>query len=212
MSELMRIHLHSGWTVKGEDWTDAVKASVPGDLYSDLLAACRMEDPYFRDNELAALKLMEKDYEYRTVFAVPDEMLRRQYRKLRFEGLDTLADLYLNGFHLGSVNNMHRIWEFDAGELLHSADNELRIVFHSPTEYIRRRYGEKKLEGTRDAMRGFPYLRKAHCMFGWDWGPRLPDCGIWRPVSLIAYDTARIDSVYVTQRHEDGAVYLTAEE
>ncbi len=210
MSELMRIHLHSGWTVKGEDWTDAVKASVPGDLYSDLLAACRMEDPYFRDNELAALKLMEKDYEYRTVFAVPDEMLRRQYRKLRFEGLDTLADLYLNGFHLGSVNNMHRIWEFDAGELLHSADNELRIVFHSPTEYIRRRYGEKKLEGTRDAMRGFPYLRKAHCMFGWDWGPRLPDCGIWRPVSLIAYDTARIDSVYVTQRHEDGAVYLTA--
>ena len=57
-------------------------------------------------------------------------------------------------------------------------------------------------------MRGFPYLRKAHCMFGWDWGPRLPDAGIWRKVSLVGYDIARLDGVYITQQHTGGQAGL----
>ena len=57
-------------------------------------------------------------------------------------------------------------------------------------------------------MRGCSYLRKAHCMYGWDWGPRLPDAGIWRPVSLLGVDRARLDNVYVTQKHEAGSVTL----
>ena len=60
-----------------------------------------------------------------------------------------------------------------------------------PPRFIREAYEERPLEGSSDAMRGFPYLRKAHCMFGWDWGPRLPDAGIWREVELMAFDTAR---------------------
>ena len=67
-------------------------------------------------------------------------------------------------------------------------------------------YGEN---GTPDAMTGFPLLRKAHCMFGWDWGPRLPDMGIWRGISLIGIESARIESVHVRQRHESGIVFLS---
>ena len=64
------------------------------------------------------------------------------------------------------------------------------------------------MEGSSDAMQGFPYLRKAHCMFGWDWGAHLPDAGIFRPVSLLGIQKACLDSVYLRQEHRTGYVRL----
>ncbi len=205
---MINISLDQNWIMKDRSWDNFIPAFVPGDLYSDLLKNGEIEDPYYRDNELEALKLAEQEYEYQTTFSADEKVLARDRVLLRFEGIDTLADLYLNGTLIGSVHNMHRTWEFDVKTLLKAGDNVLSAVFHSPTEYIREKYAQKRLDGTSDAMRGFPYLRKAHCMFGWDWGPRLPGAGFWRPVSLVAYDVARIDSAYITQRHEDGIVEL----
>ena len=199
--------LHENWRMKDTAWTEFVPAKVPGDLYSDLLAAGKMEDPFYRDNELKTLKLSENEYLYETVFSVPEETLKKEFLELVFEGIDTLADVCLNGTCIASVNNMHRTWVFSVKDCL-QAENTLQILFHSPTKYIRERYAEKRLDGSEDAMRGFPYLRKAHCMFGWDWGPRLPGAGLFRPVSLLSYDTARLESVYVTQEHKDGTVTL----
>lgn len=65
------------------------------------------------------------------------------------------------------------------------------------------------MEGSSDAMEGFPLLRKAHCMFGWDWGPRLPDAGIWRGISLVGVNDARLEQVYVIQNHETEKVTLS---
>jgi beta-mannosidase len=76
-------------------------------------------------------------------------------------------------------------------------------------EFIREAYEKCPADGSREAMRGFPHLRKAHCMFGWDWGPRLPDAGIWRDISLSGINKARIGDVYVSQQHEKGAVRLS---
>lgn len=208
MSTPITFSLHQSWTVQTERWDTPVKATVPGDLYSDLLAAGKMEDPYYRDNELAALPLSDADYDYETTFAVDTDAFAKEFQTLRFEGVDTLADIFLNGEKLASVNNMHRTYEFDVKALLRPAGNTLRVHFFSPTKYIKARYEAKILDGTSDAMRGFPYLRKAHYMFGWDWGPRLPGCGLFRPVTLISYDVARLDSVLVTQKHENGAVTL----
>ena len=205
---MIKISLDQNWIMKDRSWDSFIPAFVPGDLYSDLIKNGKTEDPYFRDNELEALKLAEHEYEYQTTFSVTETVLERDRILLCFEGIDTLAELYLNEKHLGSVYNMHRTWEFDVKALLKTEGNVLRAVFHSPTEYIRERYARKRLDGTSDAMRGFPYLRKAHCMFGWDWGPRLPGAGFWRPVSLVAYDVVRIDSTYITQRHEGGKVEL----
>ena len=94
-------------------------AIVPGSVYNDLLAAGRIEDPYYRDNEDAALALMGNDFEYTGTFNIDkaglndaDEVL------LRFNGLDTLADITLNGESLGSADNMHRIWEYRVLSLL----------------------------------------------------------------------------------------------
>ncbi len=206
---MIKISLDQNWIMKDRSWDSFIPASVPGDLYTDLLNGGKIENPYYRDNELEALKLAEREYEYRTIFSVDETVLERDRVLLRFEGIDTLADLYLNGVCLGSVNNMHRIWEFDVKSQLKIGENVLSAIFHSTTAFIRQKYARKRLDGTSDAMRGFPYLRKAHCMFGWDWGPRLPGAGFWRPVSLLAYDVARIDSTYLTQKHENGTVELS---
>ncbi|WP_097004966.1 beta-mannosidase [Lacrimispora amygdalina] len=183
-------------------------ATVPGSVYGDLLANGVMEDPYWRDNELKALEVMKEDFEYVGVFDGDEAVLNQEKIYLHFNGLDTLADVYLNNTILGSVNNMHREWEFDVTDVIRQNGNELRIIFHSPTRYIEEEYKKEKIGGSEDAMRGFSRLRKAHCMFGWDWGPRLPDAGIWREIYLIGVTGARLNSVSVTQRHEQEGVYL----
>ncbi|MFA9381057.1 MAG: glycoside hydrolase family 2 protein, partial [Acetanaerobacterium sp.] len=58
---------------------------------------------------------------------------------------------------------------------------------------------------------GFSHIRKAHCMFGWDWGPRLPDAGIWRDISLLGIEDSRIEDVRITQTHQDGEVLVNAQ-
>ena len=118
-----------------------------------------------------------------------------------------LADIWLNEVYLGKTNNMHRIWEFSVKSLL-KEENTLRAVLYSPTEFIARSYEEEPIIGCVDAMKGLPRLRKGHSMFGWDWGPRIPDAGIWRKVSLLGVHKGRLESVSVTQTHEDGRVLL----
>ena len=201
--------LNGAWTLKipGSGFPETA-ATVPGSVYHDLLTAGLIPDPFYRDNENEALKIMDFDFAYSRIFDVPAELIDSDRVLLRCHGLDTLAEVEINGCSAGRANNMHRIWEYDVKALLHEGENTIRISFASPTGYIREAYERKPLEGSSDAMRGFPYLRKAHCMFGWDWGPRLPDAGIWRDIELIGADTARLGDVYVGQKHEPDRVVL----
>ena len=201
--------LNGEWTltIPGSVFPETA-ATVPGSVYHDLLTAGLISDPFDRDNEDEALKIMEYDFVYRRTFEVSEELLKSDAVMLRCHGLDTLAKVEINEMPAGNADNMHRIWEFDVKALLHKGENSIRIVFASPTKYIRDAYERKPLEGSSDALRGFPYLRKAHCMFGWDWGPHLPDAGIWRDIELIGADTARLRDVYIGQRHENGQVLL----
>ncbi len=125
---------------------------------------------------------------------------------LRFDGIDTLADIYLDGKLLGVAYNMNRVWEYDITmEVKDDGEDtvyHLKVVLYSPTRYIEEENEKCPVGGSEDAMPGFPHLRKAACMFGWDWGPRLPDAGLFREVTVCALDTARIGQVYVTQKHQ----------
>ncbi len=196
------------WQMCVDGTEEYVPATVPGSVYQDLLDNGKMEDPYYRDNELKSLKVMDDDFTYVTEFEASAELCSRENVVLHFDGIDTVADIWLNKSHVAYVNNMHRTWEFPVKELIKSGANELKVTLHSPTKYVEEAYQKRPIEGSSDAMRGFPYLRKAHCMFGWDWGPRLPDAGIWRAVRLIAFDEVRLDGVYITQKHESGLVTL----
>ncbi len=205
---MIQRNIDSRWSMRRVGDEAFSPAVVPGTVYTDMLRNGQMEDPFFKDNELKALKLMDEDYEYKAEFDCEDALLEREHIILRFDGVDTVADLYLNGTHLDSVCNMHRTWEYEVTHLLAEKDNELRVIFHSPTKYIADAYAASETHGSEDAMEGFVHLRKAHCMFGWDWGAHLPDAGLFRPVWLLGFDEARIDSVYVTQKHEAGQVTL----
>ena len=201
--------LNENWKLRDASETEWIPGTVPGSVYQDYLNAGKMEDPYWRANEEQALELMKRDFEYRTVFDVSGDMLAHDEVILHFDGIDTVADICLNGQTLGHVDNMHRTWEYRVKELLKKEGNELSVRITSPVNYIYDLYEKDPLiVGSSDAMRGCSYLRKAHCMYGWDWGPRLPDAGIWRPVSLLGVDAARFDNVYVTQNHEQGKVTL----
>ena len=208
---MQRLSLNGDWTLQVSEWDHPVPAHVPGSVYHDLLTAGEMPDPFWRDNEVRALKLMEHDFCYERAFEVSEGLLGCDRVLLRCEGLDTLAEVSVNGSAVGSANNMHRTWEYDVKGVLRPGKNTIAVVFRSPTRFIRAAYAESRADGTTDAMVGFPHIRKAHCMFGWDWGPRLPDAGIWRNIALLGIRTARIEQVHIRQRHEAGRVTLAVE-
>lgn len=204
---MIRQSLDKNWRLRcqGEPEQPAV---VPGTVYTDLLRNGSMEDPFWKDNEVLTLPLMENDYEYEVCFSPDEELFKMEQIFLHFDGLDTIADIYMNQEWIGKANNMHRTWEFDVTGILREKDNVLRVVLHSPLRFIREAFSKCRTLGSEDAMDGFVHMRKAHCMFGWDWGAHLPDAGIFRPVWLAGVKKARIDSVFIRQEHGDGNVTL----
>ena len=201
--------LSSGWmlTIPEDNvyhiGPDPIPATIPGSVYSCLLENSLMPDPYWRDNELDALKLMENDFLFTEHFVPEKEVLSSDRVILKFDGIDTIADITLNGTFLGHTENMHRSFEFDVKELLKEGENELAVKFFSPLKFCAASHEKIKNMESTDAVPGYPQLRKAHCMFGWDWGPRLPDAGFYRPIRLLGVKKARLsDDIRVMQEHE----------
>ena len=157
--------LHQNWTLDMPGM-GKLPAAVPGSVYADLLAAGKLEDPFWRDNEDKALALMENVFLYTESFTPQQGILDCPHQVLRFEGVDTVADIRLNGVLLAHVENMHRTFEFDVAGILKPGENWLEVKLYSPTRWIREKYAQSPADGSSDAMRGFANLRKAHCMFG----------------------------------------------
>ena len=201
---MKRISLNGTWFMKGAGYECI--GNIPGSVYSFLLDNELMEDPYFRQNELEALKLLENEFTFSRKFewnVTGDKVL------LHCDGLDTLCDIYINGKHVAYTDNMHRTYEFDVTDLLMEGKNEITIICHPVDPYIKKKDAEHPLPACPDALAGYGHIRKACCMLGWDWGPRLPDAGIWRNIELLILDSARISEFHITQRHTDGRVYIT---
>ena len=206
---MKRIELNGIWTIMEAGTDLEVPAEIPGSVYSAYLNAGLMEDPYYRDNELKALKMMEKDYLFKRRFTLDKEIMDGGKLLLHAEGLDTVCRIFINAAEAGRADNMHRIWEFDISAMVKEGENKISILFLSPTRWIRDAAGRDEIGGSYHAMHGFPHMRKAHCMFGWDWGPRLPDAGIWRNICILAVDSSRILNFSIRQKHyEDGHVEL----
>lgn len=192
-------------TAGQQDWQEAV---VPGSVYTDLYRNGNIADPYWKDYACEQLSLMEQDYEYETEFACGHEIQEYERVFLRFEGIDTLADIFLNGVFIGTAENMHRTWEYAVKDSILPGKNKLTVRLHSPLKYIRSRFAQSPVRGCEDAMDGFVHLRKAHCMFGWDWGAHLPDQGIFKKVFLTADHGIRIKEVRIHQDHSKESVML----
>ncbi|MEP6561010.1 MAG: glycoside hydrolase family 2 protein, partial [Nakamurella sp.] len=191
--------LTDGWTVQllagpvPDGLSDEIPATVPGCVHTDLLAQRLIPDPYLDLNEGLVQWIGETDVCYRTTFDLMDE--DQQRIDLVALGLDTVATVTLNGVEIGRTRNQHRSYRFDVRSAVRRGNNELRIDFDAPLRAAReseQRIGSKPLVG--DAL---PYnaLRKMACNFGWDWGPTLTTSGIWKPISLDQWSTARLAGV-----------------
>ena len=201
----MKIELNKDWTMIDGDRT--YPCSVPCSALGTLLAAGDAEDPYYRTNEEAAGEILKREFVFKKEFELSGSFLQQDKIFLTFYGIDTLADIYLNNTYLGSCDNMHRTYEYDVRGIA-DFQNELIVWIHPAAKYIAQKQAERPLIGVKEAMEGYPHLRKAHYMFGWDWGAKLPDMGIWRSVELSGYNDGRIKSVYYTQEHLKDKVVL----
>ncbi|MBR6381119.1 MAG: glycoside hydrolase family 2 protein [Lachnospiraceae bacterium] len=191
------IELNGAWEMRSENENEWHPARVPGSVYADLLSCGAIRDPFAGENEVAARELSGRDYYYRRTFEMP----KFPRYDLVCEGIDTLAEIRINGKRVGRCDNMHRTWRFSVTKFLTSGENEIEIHFYSPLRYVRKMNGLRPIWGVDNAVPGYPYLRKAHSQFGWDWGPQLPDMGIWRSIYLEESKSARIDSVYIRQEN-----------
>ena len=185
---------------------------VPGTVLKTLLDAGEIPDPFDGLNETQACEQMRKVWRFEKTFAVSPEQLEAPFADLVFEGLDTLTEITLNGVSLAETDNMHRTWRLPVKEVLRPGENTLSIRFLPAQTYVE----QAALQNPEVTDRGGSELlwtgslRKAHDMFGWDWGPRLPDAGVWRRATVAFYDV-RLEEVRVRQAHEPEKVTLTVE-
>eukprot|EP00903_Cladosiphon_okamuranus_P002057 g2055.t1 len=188
---------------------DEARATVPGCVHTDLLAAGAIPDPYLDCNELAVQWIGECDWAYETKFDA--DLSTGNRHMLVFHGLDTVATVTLNGTKILSSENMHRTYRVDVTETLRMSGNELRVEFLSPYEHEK-----QSLKEIAPRPNCYPgpgnLMRKMACNFGWDWGPTLVTAGIWRNVDLVSWTTARFDRVRtdVSLSGRDGRVRIHA--
>jgi beta-mannosidase len=175
--------LNTNWQFKNQKETKWYKATVPGTVHTDLLANKLIPDPYFRDNETKLQWIDKADWEYKTVFNIDDETFAKQSIQLVFDGLDTYADVYLNGKLLLRADNMFRGWTVNVKRLAKKANNELLIKFYSAQNKVDSIAKSKLPLVLPDNNR--VYVRKAQFQFGWDWGPKFVGCGIWNKIKLV---------------------------
>lgn len=172
------------------DDSDWLEVPVPGDVHRALIAAGKIPDPFVDQNENEVTWMEQREWWYRTRFRVPGGPLQSDERLLLvFHGVDTYAVFYLNGNLLGRHQNMFREAVFDVTNKLKPGENLLVARFDPPLSKVDPNNPFKSWWG-RNPER--VYMRKAQFGYGWDWGPRLPTIGFWRPVELIRHRKAAL--------------------
>ncbi len=195
--------LHTNWTfcqVGDTLWSDA---KVPGTVHQDLLNHNRIPNPFYGMNEEAVQWVENEDWMYRTSFVVDEQQLSRDAAVLEMDGLDTYADVFLNGALILRSDNMFVGHKIEVKPVLRKGVNQLLVRFRSPVKEVLPQLQTNGFDypasNDHSPWRTSVYTRKAPYSYGWDWGIRLATCGIWRPVRLVFSDVARIEDYYVCQ-------------
>ena len=199
-----RLDLTGAWSF-AEAGSDAWHpATVPGCNFTDLFANGLIADPMQADHETALQWIEQKDWVYRREFQLSAAELQSRVWQLEALGLDTFADIYLNGQKLASTDNMFVGYQLDCQSLLVAGLNQLQIYFHSPIHQVKPLQLASGMvypaENDKSADKLSVYVRKAPCHFGWDWGPRFVSSGIWRGIALVGHQAVKIDDLQFRQR------------
>lgn len=173
-----------------------IRATVPGTVHTDLMANKQIADPFYRMNENDVQWVDQQQWIYKREFRIPASVLTRDAIELVCEGLDTYAQIRINGKLVGETANMFVDHRLEVKKQLRNGKNTIEILFDSPT--MRTKALEKKHGALRVALEPpRVYVRKAQYSFSWDWGPKLTTSGIWRNISLEAFSFARLQHPHV---------------
>lgn len=198
------VEIDNGWTFMLDKENSArLEAKVPGTIHSDLLRHGLIEDPFFGLNEYKIKWIEEENWIYEATFNITSQDLSDYSNiALRLYGLDTFAEVSINGKVVINSDNMFISHEKEIKDLLVSGDNTIRIHFFSPTKSVIDDYTRQGInypaDNDKDERHLSVYARKAPYHYGWDWGLRMVTCGIWRPVKLYFYNGQKIDDVHTT--------------
>ncbi len=203
--------LSGAWQLRQTGTDEWLAAQVPGGVHTDLMAAGRIGDPFLGDEELRVQWVAETDWEYRRTFVVDGTVAAEDRMALTFDGLDTLAEVRLNGELVGRADNMFRTWRWDVTGRLLDGENEITVLFHSAVRRGAELDAARHLDRPNETLPGAPYLRKAPCHFGWDWGPHLPNIGMWQEPRLEGWSAGRIADVRLSQVVNGGGATIAAQ-
>lgn len=210
--EQQRIMLHGEWKLESSDGKTVCSAKIPGSVLEAVTREGILEDPYYRMNEYTAREFLRQDFIFTKIFDA--EKQQGFVYELCCDGIDTLADIYLNGELLGKTDNMHLRYQTECSSILKDGRNELKIYIHSAIRCIEEyvpKPGKEVHFTACGAMDKNQYIRKTHSMFGWDWGPQLPDMGIWRDIFIRGFTKASLEDVRIRQKHNNGQAEILAE-
>ena len=190
------IKLDKNWQFKGIDTLDWKSASVPGNVFTDLLSHKIIDDPFIKTNEEKVQWVSNKSWEYKTTFSLSEDVLQKKNIEINFDGLDTYAQIYLNGSLLGETNNAFKKFTFNIKKIA-KKENNIRVIFTNTEEketVLESKNPYKLPEGKRI------YTRKGQFQYGWDWGPKLNTSGIWKDVSIKAWNDLKFEDIFIKQK------------
>jgi beta-mannosidase len=198
-----KIDFNGEWQFSENGKNEWLPAKIPGTVHSDLYNNKKIEWPYYGKNEQDLSWIEEKEWRYKTTFNISSEQLEKDFIELVMEGVDTYADIFVNDSLVKSVENMFVACQIPCKKYLKSGNNKLEVHFKSALNITRQQLKDNKYlipcanEYAPDSLRSNIFARKAPYHWGWDWGPRIVTCGIWRPAYLRAWNKAKLEDLQI---------------
>lgn len=191
--------LNQGWTLTGDTLDINMQVDVPSVVQQSLYENGVIPHPYLGTLENQLLWISDHVWDYALRFDVDEGLFEKEVVQLVFEGLDTYADISLNGYELISTDNQFREWKIDVKHYLKEKDNLLEVHFsrYDSTQLALYEQHQPKLPEK------YAVTRKAPYQHGWDWAPRYKNVGIWKPVKLMGWNEAKLDYAYISTCYAD---------
>ena len=191
--------LNQGWTLTGDTLDINMQVDVPSVVQQSLYENGLIPHPYLGTVENQLLWISDHPWDYTLHFDADKELFEKENVELCFEGLDTYAEVSLNGYELFSADNQFREWKADAKPFLKEKDNLLEVHFirYDSTQLALYEQHQPKLPEKYAVSRKAPYQH------GWDWAPRYKNVGIWKPVKLMGWNDAKLDYAYISTCYAD---------
>ena len=186
-------NLNESWNVTTDTLDINMEVDIPSVIIADMYENGLIAHPYQSDIEPQLHWIPQREWVYTMNFDAENDIMKEDVIELVFEGLDTYADVWLNGEHLFYADNMFRTWTSNVADILKEKDNNIKIKFY-PFDKVRDslietyplRFPEK-----------YAVMRKAAYQNGWDWAPRYMNMGIWQPVYLKAWTRSTMNSASI---------------